>query len=680
MLDNNPFLSVSLLPYQAPRFDLISDSHYRPAFDEGVRRQREEISAIVNNPAPADFTNTLVALEQSGQLLARVTSVFFAMAGADTNPIIQELDEQFSAELAELGNNIWLNEALFERVKQVWQQRDSLSLDAESMRLLEVTWQRFTLAGATLAEEQKTVLRALNTEAATLQSQFQQRLLGAVKSGGLVVDYAHQLEGLSEDEISAAAEAAQEKGLNDRWLLALLNTTQQPALLSLQDRQTRENLFAAGWTRNQKGDVNDTRELVLRLAEIRARKAQLLGTADYASWSMADQMARTPEQAFAFMRRIAPAARARAEQELADIQQVIDNEGGDFQAAAWDWLYYGEQVRRAKFAIDEAQLKPYFALDRVLRDGVFWAASQLFGIRFVERFDIPVYHPDVQVWEIFDANGEGIALFYGDFFARDSKSGGAWMGVFVEQSTLRAQHPVIYNVCNYQKPKAGHSALLSWDEVITLFHEFGHTLHGLFASQRYASLSGTNTPRDFVEFPSQIFEHWASEPQVFAHYARHHQTGEAMPEALRDSMFRAAKFNKGYDMSELLAAALLDMHWHSVSTETLPQDVDTFEATALQAENMDLSAVPPRYRSSYFSHIFGGGYAAGYYAYLWTQMLADDGYQWFVEQGGLTRENGQRFREAILSRGNSTDLAELYRQWRGHDPKIEPMLENRGLS
>ena len=680
MLDNNPFLSVSLLPYQAPRFDLISDSHYRPAFDEGVRRQREEISAIVNNPVPADFTNTLVALEQSGQLLARVTSVFFAMAGADSNPIIQELDEQFSAELAELGNNIWLNEALFERVKQVWQQRDSLSLDAESMRLLEVTWQRFTLAGATLAEEQKTVLRALNTEAATLQSQFQQRLLAAVKSGGLVVDYAHQLEGLSEDEISAAAEAAQEKGLNDRWLLALLNTTQQPALLSLQDRQTRENLFAAGWTRNQKGDANDTRELVLRLAEIRARKAQLLGTADYASWSMADQMARTPEQAFAFMRRIAPAARARAEQELADIQQVVDNEGGDFQAAAWDWLYYGEQVRRAKFSIDEAQLKPYFALDRVLRDGVFWAASQLFGIRFVERFDIPVYHPDVQVWEIFDANGEGIALFYGDFFARDSKSGGAWMGVFVEQSTLRAQHPVIYNVCNYQKPKAGHSALLSWDEVITLFHEFGHTLHGLFASQRYASLSGTNTPRDFVEFPSQIFEHWASEPQVFAHYARHHQTGEAMPEALRDSMFRAAKFNKGYDMSELLAAALLDMHWHSVSTETLPQDVDTFEATALQAENMDLSAVPPRYRSSYFSHIFGGGYAAGYYAYLWTQMLADDGYQWFVEQGGLTRENGQRFREAILSRGNSTDLAELYRQWRGHDPKIEPMLENRGLN
>ncbi|EKZ6148026.1 peptidyl-dipeptidase Dcp [Klebsiella aerogenes] len=679
MTDNNPFLHVSLLPYQAPHFDLIEDSHYRPAFDEGVRRQREEIAAIINNPAPADFDNTLVALEQSGQLLGRVTRVFFAMAGANTNPLIQQLDEQFSAELAELGNDIWLDDALYQRVKQVWQQRDALSLDPESRRLLEVSWQRFQLAGAALAQEQKTALKALNTEEALLQSQFQQRLLAAVKSGGLVVDYLHQLDGLAADEIAAAADAARDKGLHDRWLLALTNTTQQPALQALADRQTRHNLFAAGWTRNQKGDANDTRELVLRLAEIRARKAELLGVADYASWSMADQMAKTPSEALAFMRRIAPAARRRAEQELADIQQVIDEEGGDFQAAAWDWLYYGEQVRRAKFAIDEAQLKPYFALDRVLEDGVFWTASQLFGIRFVERFDIPLYHPDVRVWEIFDANGEGMALFYGDYFSRDSKSGGAWMDVFVEQSTLRAQRPVIYNVCNYQKPKAGGCALLSWDDVITLFHEFGHALHGLFANQRYASLSGTNTPRDFVEFPSQIYEHWAREPQVFAHYAKHYQTGEAMPDDLRDSMFRASTFNKGYDMSELLAAALLDMHWHSVTPQGLPQDVDAFEQQSLREEQMDLAAVPPRYRSSYFSHIFGGGYAAGYYAYLWTQMLADDGYQWFVEQGGLTRENGQRFREAILSRGNSCDLEALYRDWRGHDPLIEPMLKNRGL-
>lgn len=679
MTDNNPFLHVSLLPYQAPHFELIEDSHYRPAFDEGVRRQREEIAAIVNHPAAADFENTLVALEQSGQLLARVTRVFFAMAGANTNPLIQQLDEAFSAELAELGNDIWLNDALYQRVKQVWQRRDALNLDPESLRLLEVTWQRFQLAGAALAEEQKSVLKALNTEEASLQSQFQQRLLAAVKSGGLVVDDLHQLDGLAAEEIVAAADAARSKGLDDRWLLALTNTTQQPALQTLADRQTRQNLFAAGWTRNQKGDANDTRELVLRLAEIRARKAELLGVADYASASMADQMAKTPDAAFAFMRRIAPAARRRAEQELADIQQVIDEQNGGFQAAAWDWLYYGEQVRRAKYAIDEAQLKPYFSLDRVLEDGVFWTASQLFGIRFVERFDIPVYHPDVRVWEIFDANGEGMALFYGDYFSRDSKSGGAWMDVFVEQSTLRAQRPVIYNVCNYQKPPAGGCALLSWDDVITLFHEFGHALHGLFASQRYASLSGTNTPRDFVEFPSQIYEHWASEPQVFAHYAKHYQTGEAMPESLRNSMFRAAKFNKGYDMSELLAAALLDMHWHSVTPQALPQDVDDFEQQSLRAEQMDLPAVPPRYRSSYFSHIFGGGYAAGYYAYLWTQMLADDGYQWFIEQGGLTRENGQRFREAILSRGNSSDLDALYRDWRGRAPVIEPMLENRGL-
>ncbi|WP_432788575.1 peptidyl-dipeptidase Dcp [Klebsiella quasipneumoniae] len=675
MSEQNPFFSVSLLPYQAPRFDLIEDSHYRPAFDEGVRQQREEIRAIIDNPQPASFANTLEALEQSGQLLARVTRVFFAMASAHTNPYLQSLDEQFSAELAGLGNDIWLNEALFQRVNSVYEQRETLSLDGESRRLLTLTWQRFVHAGATLAPAQKAVLRALNTEAATLQSQFQQRLLGAAKSGGLVVDDRHQLDGLTDEEIAAAADAAREKGLGDRWLLTLTNTTQQPQLLALRDRQTRENLFAAGWTRNQQGDEHDTRSLVLRLAAIRAQQAELLGAANYASWALTDQMAASPAEALGFMRQIAP-----AERELADIQQVIDNEGGEFRAQAWDWLYYSEQVRRAAYAIDDAQLKPYFALERVLQDGVFWTASQLFGLRFVERFDIPVYHPDVRVWEIFDHNGEGMALFYGDYFARDSKSGGAWMDVFVEQSTLREQRPVIYNVCNYARPQSGQSALLSWDEVITLFHEFGHALHGLFASQRYASLSGTNTPRDFVEFPSQIFEHWASHPQVFAHYSKHYRSGDPMPEALRDNMLRAATFNKGYDMSELLAAALLDMRWHTLSTTGFPDEVDTFEQRVLREEHLDLAAVPPRYRSSYFSHIFGGGYAAGYYAYLWTQMLADDGYQWFVEQGGLTRENGQRFRDAILSRGNSADLAELYRQWRGHDPQIEPMLKNRGLS
>ncbi|HHA1388552.1 TPA: peptidyl-dipeptidase Dcp [Enterobacter ludwigii] len=676
MSATNPFFESSLLPYQAPRFDEINDGHYRPAFDEAIRQKRAEIDAIVAQTAAPDFNNTVLALEKSGAMLSRVSSVFFAMTSAHTNDDLQTLEEQISTELAALANDIWLNDTLFSRVESVCQ--DCAALDAESRRLAEETYQHFVLAGARLNDAEKAQLKALNTEAATLTSQFNQRLLAATKAGGLVVDYAHQLDGLNPDEIATAAHAAAEKGLNDRWLIPLLNTTQQPALSALRDRQTRENLFNAGWTRTQKGDENDTRALILRLTALRARQAKLLGFEDYASWSIADQMAKTPAAALAFMRGIVPAARTRATLEQADIQKVIDDEQGGFTVQAWDWAFYAERVRQAKYALDESQIKPYFALNTVLQDGVFWAASQLFGLRFVERFDIPVYHPDVRVWEIFDHTGEGMALFYGDFFARESKAGGAWMGNFVEQSYEFASRPVIYNVCNYQKPANGQTALISWDDVVTLFHEFGHTLHGLFASQRYASLSGTNTPRDFVEFPSQINEHWASHPQVFAHYARHYQTGEPMPEALRDKMLNATQFNKGYDMTELLSAALLDMNWHGISEPV--DDVDAFEAAALHKEGLDLPAVPPRYRSSYFAHIFGGGYAAGYYAYLWTQMLADDGYQWFVEQGGLTRENGQKFREAILSRGNSSDLAELYRQWRGHDPRIEPMLENRGLS
>ncbi|PNF11111.1 peptidyl-dipeptidase Dcp [Enterobacter cancerogenus] len=673
---NNPFFDISLLPYQAPRFDLIEDSHYRPAFDEALRQKRADIDAIIAQTSPPDFDNTVLALEKSGAMLSRVSSVFFAMTSAHTNDDLQALDEQFSTELAELANDIWLNDTLFSRVERVWQ--DRAALDAESRRLVEETWQHFVLAGARLNAAEKAELKTLNTESASLTSRFNQRLLAADNAGGLVVDDVQQLDGLSADQISTAAQAATEKGLRDRWLISLLNTTQQPALAALRNRQTRERLFKAGWDRTQKGDENDTRELIRRLASLRARQAQLLGFEDYASWSTADQMAKTPAAALAFMRGIVPAARGRAAREQADIQKVIDDEQGGFTVEAWDWAYYAERVRSAKYALDESQIKPYFALNTVLHDGVFWAASELFGIRFVERFDIPVYHPDVRVWEIFDHTGEGMALFYGDFFARDSKSGGAWMGNFVEQSFESSARPVIYNVCNYQKPATGQTALLSWDDVITLFHEFGHTLHGLFASQRYATLSGTNTPRDFVEFPSQINEHWASHPRVFAHYARHYQTQEPMPDALRDKMLNATQFNKGYDMTELLSAALLDMNWHSIRDTV--DNVESFEAEALKKEGLDLPAIPPRYRSSYFAHIFGGGYAAGYYAYLWTQMLADDGYQWFVEQGGLTRENGQKFREAILSRGNSTDLAELYRQWRGHDPRIEPMLKNRGLS
>ncbi|MBZ0057246.1 MULTISPECIES: peptidyl-dipeptidase Dcp [unclassified Leclercia] len=680
MSGTNPFFADSSLPYQAPHFDLIRDEHYRPAFDDAIRQKREEIAAIAGSADAPDFANTVLALEKSGALLSRVSSVFFAMTSAHTNDYLQQLEEAVSTELAALANDIWLNDALFARVDAIYNDRQAMAPDAESLRLIEELHQRFILAGARLGEAEKQELKALNTEAATLISQFNQRLLAADKAGGLVVDYLHQLDGLSPAEQAAAAQAAEEKGLSDRWLIPLLNTTQQPALQQLRDRKIRENLFKAGWLRTQKNDANDTREVIARLVALRARQAELLGYSNYASWKIADQMAKTPDAALQFMRGIVPAARGRALQEQADIQKVIDDEQGHFQVQAWDWSFYAERVRLAKYALDETQVKPYFALNRVLTDGVFWAATQLFGITFAERNDIPVYHPDVRVWEIFDHNGEGMALFYGDFFARDSKGGGAWMGNFVEQSNEFNTRPVIYNVCNYQKPAEGQPALISWDDVITLFHEFGHTLHGLFASQRYATLSGTNTPRDFVEFPSQINEHWASHPDVFAHYARHYQTGEPMPDALREKMLSATQFNKGYDMTELLSAALLDMNWHGIAASEAPADVEAFETAALKREHLDLPAVPPRYRSSYFAHIFGGGYAAGYYAYLWTQMLADDGYQWFVEEGGLTRENGQTFREAILSRGNSADLAELYRAWRGHDPQIEPMLVNRGLS
>lgn len=680
MKTENPFYHVSLLPYQAPHFDDIQDSHYRPAFDQAKRIKREEIAAIANNPASPTFENTFLALEKTGQMLGRVTNVFFAMTSANTNDYLQQLDEEFAAELAELADEMRLNPVLFSRIDDLYQRRNSLVLDAESLRLVEVVWQNFSLSGATLNDEKKTRLKVLNKESAQLSSQFNNRLHAADKVAGLVVDAASQLEGLTTAEIAAASQQASAKGLEGKYLIPLLNFTQQPALQSLSDRQTREKLFKAGWERTQRNDSNDTRAIVARLATLRAEQAQLLGFENYAAWKIADQMAETPQAALQFMRDIVPAATARAQRELADIQQVIDEQQGGFKAEAWDWAFYAELVRRAKYDLDETQIKPYFELNNVLTNGVFWAASQLFGIRFVERFDIPVYHEDVRTWEIFDNDGRGMALFYGDFFARDSKGGGAWMGNFVEQSTLLETAPVIYNVCNYNKPASGEAALISWDDVVTLFHEFGHTLHGLFATQRYATLSGTNTPRDFVEFPSQINEHWARQPQVFANYARHYQTGEPMPDALKDKLFRAARFNKGYDMTELLAAALLDMNWHNLPAGSSVGDVAQFEANALEAERINLAAVPPRYRSSYFAHIFGGGYAAGYYAYIWTQMLADDGYQWFVEQGGLSAQNGQRFREAILSRGNSRELKALYNDWRGHEPYSEPMLENRGLA
>ncbi|CAI1539125.1 Peptidyl-dipeptidase dcp [Serratia fonticola] len=675
----NPFFAASQLPFQAPRFDVISESDYAPAIAAGIQQKLAEVEKIANNPAEPTFDNTFVALEKSGALLTRTMNVFGAMTSANTSDALQKLDEETSPKLAALDDAIMLNSKLFARIKAIYDRRDSLNLDAESLRLVEVTYKNYVLAGANLSDADKTQLKALNQEAATLSTQFTNKLLAASKNGALTITDKSLLAGLSEGELAAAAQAASERKLDKQWLLVLQNTTQQPDLQNLQDRDTRQKLFEASINRAEKNDANDTRQTLARLAKVRAEQAKLLGFPNYAAWKLQNQMTKTPDAALAFMRNIVPAATARAEREAKDIQAVIDRQNGGFKLAAWDWQFYAEQVRKEKYDLDESQIKPYFEMNNVLHNGVFYAANLLYGISFKERKDIPVYHPDVRVYEVFDKDGQSLALFYTDFFKRDNKGGGAWMSNFVEQSKLNGTKPVIYNVSNFTKPAAGQPALLSYDDVITMFHEFGHALHGMFADQQYPSLSGTNTARDFVEFPSQFNEHWVSDPQVFAHFAKHYQTGEAMPQVLVDKINKADKFNKGYAMTELLAAALLDMHWHMLGAEQPQQDVDKFEAASLSQDKIDLSYVPPRYRSSYFQHIWGNGYAAGYYAYLWTEMLADDAFQWFSDNGGLTAENGQRFREQVLSQGNSQDLEKLYVKWRGQEPSIEPMLINRGL-
>ncbi|NBJ34823.1 peptidyl-dipeptidase Dcp [Serratia fonticola] len=675
----NPFFAASQLPFQAPRFDVISESDYAPAIAAGIQQKLAEVEKIANNPAEPTFDNTFVALEKSGALLTRTMNVFGAMTSANTSDALQKLDEETSPKLAALDDAIMLNSKLFARIKAIYDRRDSLNLDAESLRLVEVTYKNYVLAGANLSDADKTQLKALNQEAATLSTQFTNKLLAASKNGALAITDKTLLAGLSEGELAAAAQAASERKLDKQWLLVLQNTTQQPDLQNLQDRDTRQKLFEASINRAEKNDANDTRQTLARLAKVRAEQAKLLGFPNYAAWKLQNQMAKTPDAALAFMRNIVPAATARAEREAKDIQAVIDRQNGGFKLAAWDWQFYAEQVRKEKYDLDESQIKPYFEMNNVLHNGVFYAANLLYGISFKERKDIPVYHPDVRVYEVFDKDGQSLALFYTDFFKRDNKGGGAWMSNFVEQSKLNGTKPVIYNVSNFTKPAAGQPALLSYDDVITMFHEFGHALHGMFADQQYPSLSGTNTARDFVEFPSQFNEHWVSDPQVFAHFAKHYQTGEAMPQVLVDKINKADKFNKGYAMTELLAAALLDMHWHMLGADQPQQDVDKFEAASLRQDKIDLSYVPPRYRSSYFQHIWGNGYAAGYYAYLWTEMLADDAFQWFSDNGGLTAENGQRFREQVLSQGNSQDLEKLYVKWRGQEPSIEPMLINRGL-
>ncbi|MBJ6982012.1 peptidyl-dipeptidase Dcp [Luteimonas sp. MC1572] len=675
----NPLLAASTLPFQAPVFDRIQDSHYQPAIEEGMRQHLAEVRKIADNAEAPSFANTIEALERSGALLTRARSIFSAMTSANTNPTLQAVDEALAPKLAEHADAIHLDPALFARVKSLYGQRADLGLTPEQVTVLERTHEDFVRAGAELDAAKQAELRKLNSEESSLTTAFSNKLLAANNAGGVLVDDVKKLDGLSEGDIAAAAEAAKAAGKDGQWLLALQNTSQQPVLASLKDRALREQVMAASLGRAEKGDGNDTRATIQRLAELRARKAELLGYPSYAAYAIADQMAVTPQVALKLLTDTVPAATTRAKAELAKIQAVVDAQNGGFTAGAADWDFYAEQVRKAEYDLDEAQIKPYFELDRVLKDGVFFAAEQLYGITAKERTDLPVYHPDVRVFDIFDADGKQLALFYLDPFKRESKQGGAWMGNFVEQNGLTGDIPVIYNVENYTKPAAGQPALLSWDDVTTLFHEYGHALHGIFSKTTYPSVAGTNTPRDFVEFPSQFNEHWALDPKVFANYAKHHQTGEAMPQALVDKIVKARTFNQGYATTEYLSAALLDMAWHTLPSGDAKKDVDTFEREALAKYKVDIAAVPPRYRTNYFSHIWGGGYAAGYYAYFGAEVLDHDAFQWFRENGGLTRANGQVFRDKILSIGQSRDLGTAYREFRGKEPSVEPLLEHRGL-
>ena len=675
----NPLLTKSPLPFQAPPFDKIQDADYQPAIEEGIRQQKAEVEQVANNTAAPTFDNTIAAMEKTGQTLNRVLLVFSGVAGANTDDTLQKVQEDTASELQAAQDAITLNPKLFARIETLYNQRASLKLDPESDRLLWFYYTEAVLAGAKLSDKDKETLKKLNGEEAELSAKFTNQLLAAAKDGALVTSDPTDLAGLSPGELDAAAQAAKARKLDGKWLIPIINTTQQPRLQELSNRATREKLFDASWTRAEKGDANDTRATILRIAAIRAEKAKLLGYPDYATWRLQDQMAKTPAAVDKMLSDLASGIAVKQKEEAADIQALIDQQKGGFKLKPWDWNLYSEQVRKAKYDLDDSEIKPYFELNKVLQDGVFYAANQLYGLTFKERKDIPVYNPDVRVFEVFDNDGKHLGLFYCDYFKRDNKQGGAWMSNFVTQSTVLGQTPVIYNVANFTKPAPGQPALLSFDDVTTMFHEFGHGLHGLFASQKYPTLSGANTSRDWVEFPSQFNEHWASDPKVFAHYAVHYKTGAPMPQALVDKIKKAATFNKGYSAGEVLAASELDMKWHELAAGATPTDVDAFEAQALASTGLDVEHVPTRYRSSYFLHIWSNGYSAGYYAYTWTKMLADDAFSWFDENGGLTRANGDRFRKLILSRGNTEDYNTMFTAFRGRPANSQAMLKGLGL-
>ena len=675
----NPFYAPSALPFHAPPFNKIEDSDYQPAIDAGMARQLKQVEAIANDPAPPTFANTIVALEKTGELLNRTMLVFNCVTGANTDDALQKVQTYEAPRLAAEQDAINLNPRLFARIKAIYEKRAALHLDPESLRLVEYDYQEFVKAGANLSEADKAKLKKLNEEDSTLSNDFMNRLLAGTKAGAYATTDAATLAGLSSAQMATAALDAKGRKQSG-WLIPLQNTTQQPDLAGLSDRATRKTIFENSWNRTERGDANDTRDIIARLAQERAEKAALLGFPNYAAWELTDQMAKTPKAALDFVNALVPAATAKGAAEEKEIQQLIAQQHGGFTVQPWDWEFYSDQVRKAKYDLNQDEIKPYFELNNVLQNGVFYAAHMLYGITFKERHDIPVYQPDVRVFEVYDADGKPLALFYCDYFKRDNKNGGAWMDNLVTQSKLLNRMPVIYNVANFTKPAPGQPALLSWDDVTTMFHEFGHGLNGMFADTEYPSLSGTQTPRDFVEFPSQFNEHWASNPQVFAHYAKNYKTGAPMPAALAARLKKSLTFNQGYMLTELLAAAMLDLDWHTLPSSAPLQSPDVFEKQALEKSHLWIGYIPPRYRSSYFLHIWANGYAAGYYAYLWTEMLDDNAYRWFEDHGGLTRANGERFRKMVLARGNTQNLEEMFEAWLGGKPTIDPMVKDRGLA
>ncbi|SEE56071.1 M3 family metallopeptidase [Jiangella alba] len=673
--EQNPFDTISELPYRLPPFDRIESAHYRPAFERGMADQRAEVEAIATDPEPPTFENTVVALERSGQLLHRVAAVFFNQASSDSDDEIQAIQAEVSPKLAAHSDAIHLDGRLFARIDALLGSADDL--DPESRRLLERTHLGFVRAGAGLSAEQQDRLRAVNEELSGLETAFQNKLLADTNASAVVVDDAAQLAGLSADAVTAAAETARERGLDGKHVITLGLPSGQPVLTSLTDRGLRERIHRASVGRGANGNEHDTRETAVRIATLRAERAALFGHPDHATYVLEDRTAQTPAAVHDMLGKLTPAAVANAHAEAAQLQAAI---GDEFELRAWDWAHYSDQVRRATYDIDAAELRPYFELDRVLRDGVFFAAGKLYGLSFTERHDLVAYHPDARVFEVSNADGSGLGLFIGDFFTRDSKRGGAWMNSFVDQSALHGTQAVVVNNLNIVKPPAGEPALLTFDEVNTMFHEFGHALHGLFSDVTYPTFSGTHVLRDFVEFPSQVNEMWAVWPEVLANYAVHHETGAPLPQDLVQRLLDSQIWGEGFATTEYLAATLLDLAWHEISAGTVVDDPLAFEAAALERAGVALDAVPPRYRTSYFAHIFAGGYSAGYYSYIWSEVLDADTVEWFKENGGLRRENGDHFRRTLLSRGGSVDAMQAFRDFRGRDPQIEPLLVRRGLA